>query len=114
MDRRSLDERYSKEDLTEYYARVKLRLENPTPADQVNRFKYGEMWKSMVRVPLPANEIPNPTLKKKDYDHEARKAVAVSAVAAAHCFACCKCTCLCLCVCGRLDQEDPVTLKKKD
>ncbi len=105
LEDRPLNQRFPPNALADYFARVKFRMENPTAQDDFNRFKYGERWRLMVRVPLPENEIPHPRLLMLEKEKEEKKAAALVDMAAAHCFGCCNCQCNCLCKCGRLDKD---------
>ncbi len=89
----------------DYYERRRHRMANPTPRDQMNRFKYGARWKSMVRVTPPKNKIKHPALVKYEQELKAKKAQALVELSEATCLGCCKCNCRCLCTCGKLDSK---------
>ncbi len=128
VDNRAMEEKYSLRDLAEYKARVKRRIENPTPQDVWNKYQYGDRWKEMINVPLPVVKIPHPIEVRRQQEEKKKKEVMdfakeemmrrriakVSRV----CEECCDCTCVCPCYCAKrlstsfnlnVDDPDPDT-----
>ncbi len=114
VDDRPWSEKYTPEDIADYKHRRQHRLDNPTPKDGMNRFKYGERWKSMINIPLPKKAYPHPKelefAKAKELREEKAAAakkrfLAIEKALKRRCGDCCNCACVCLCMCGGYSKK---------